>query len=47
MERTKHVCEACGHTFDSDAELKEHMLSIHGEEHEGKGQENNKRKDVA
>lgn len=32
MERTKHTCQACGHIFESDQELKDHLRSAHGTE---------------
>jgi rubredoxin len=30
MERSEHACQTCGHIFDADDELREHMLIAHG-----------------
>ena len=32
MEHTRHTCQTCGHIFDSDQELKQHLRSAHGPE---------------
>jgi len=32
MEHMRHDCETCGHIFDSDEELREHLLLAHGVE---------------
>ncbi len=30
MERTNHACQTCGHIFDQEEELQEHLLIAHG-----------------
>jgi uncharacterized C2H2 Zn-finger protein len=38
MERTNYPCQTCGHIFQSDQELKDHLRSAHGSDSGGKQQ---------